>query len=913
MKKKSYLIIFCLLWAFLQTSAVNVTPQTGVFYKIIQTPSNMVFGALSIQPVVQKDTTTLDQAFEFIPVEGLTDTYYIRNYSGMYLNKKATSNWSTIYETTTNTTSSQWVIVDDASSTTAFRLMLVMNSKYLATDGITTNSYMYCDKAVDHANGIFTLVQTAVPSDINVAYKNLTLGSIDAVTSDITLPSTVGTTGVTVRWASSNQLVVDTLGHVTRPAKYNTVVKLTATLSQTLNGITYTLNKIFTVKVLGVIPTPEEIAEWNFSTANISVTDKSINVTDIKSGFKATLVNDASIRTIGTTQQINVLDLGSGTGYLDMGTEIGKTIYSLSNYTMCCYFRVDDTYTNLTSNGNFIWTFSNTADAPTEKNGYIIGHLNSQIQEVTPTDYQSGNQGLSVGSAAAQGSWHHFAYVQKGDTGTIYVDGILAKTGSFTNLPATTITIAGRTGTLYNWLGRSCYPTDAYLQKTLLYDFRLLSFPVSADDLNFGFEVPATIDKLNVAYGENPDYKLPELTVEQGKLDLGDLSAVTSNITLPSQASDPTVSISWKSSNNNLIDSTGMVTRPNYFSYPDTLTATLSKNGQKVFKAFPAMVVVKDGTQYTNNLLVKYDFSSVTDSVVTDVAEKHFTGVLKNNALIRSIGSTVKYNVLSLGDSIGYFDMGTEVGKLMYNLNDFTVSAYVRIDSSYTGLHYNGNFLWNFSNTKNALNDPTGYLILSLRNQASTISPTDWNIEQTVTVADSAFKASWHNFTYTQSGTTGTLYVDGMPIVSDTITSLPSNTLRKSGQLGTLYNWIGRSCYTGDVYLRKSLVYDFRLYSTALTDVQIQNSVLNVGATVNALNAAYEETPNALKSVLNSTFRVIPSVGAIKITGLVGNEKVFLYDITGRQLKVNNPYIIPVNTGIYIVRINNYVTKVIVR
>ncbi len=757
------------------------------------------------------------------------------------------------------------------------------------------------------------LVLNGIPSDLIAAYNGLSIaGNLNNVTSNLSLPTAVGTT-VAVSWSSSLPLVVTTDGNVTRPQQYDVTVKLSATLTETVDGVTHTLVKVFTVVVKSFNVTADQLAEWNFAGNLISESNGTFTVKDKQSGFIGTIMNEARIRTIGTSTQYNVLDLGNGTGYFDMGTEIGKAIYSLNNYSMCGYFRIDADYAYLNSNGNFYWTFSNTADAMTNQTGYIIGSLKAQSQSISSNYYALGNQAVGPGTNAPVGGWHHFAYTQKGTTGTIFVDGVQVSTGVVTNLPSTTLTKDGFTGTLYNWLGRSNYVSDVYLRKTLLWDFQLLSIPLTADDLNFGFEVPANIDKLNVAYGENPDYILPELTVEQGKLDLGDLSAVTSNITLPTQASDATVSISWKSSNPNLIDANGVVTRPNYYSYPDTLTATLSKNGQKVFKVFPAVVVVKDGTQYTNNLLVKYDFSSVADSVVTDVAEKHLTGILKNNASIRSIGSTVKYNVLSLGDSIGYFDMGTEVGKLMYNLNDFTVSAYVRIDSSYTKLGSNGNFLWNFSNTKNALNDPTGYLILSLRNQAATISPTNWSTEQTIAVADSAFKASWHNFTYTQKGNTGTIYVDGMPIKSDTITSLPSNTLKKASQLGTLYNWIGRSCYAGDVYLRKSLVYDFRLYGTALTDEQIQSSVLNVGATINALDAAYGETPNALKSVLNTSFTVIPTVGAIKITGLTGSEKVSLYYFTGRQLKVNNPALIPANTGIYIVKIDNYATKVIVR
>jgi len=84
------------------------------------------------------------------------------------------------------------------------------------------------------------------------------------------------------------------------------------------------------------------------------------------------LKNEATIRTIGTTDQFNVLDLGNGTGYLDLGQEIGKAIYSLNNYTMCGFFRIAEDYASLNSNGNFYWTFSNTADAMADPTGYII-------------------------------------------------------------------------------------------------------------------------------------------------------------------------------------------------------------------------------------------------------------------------------------------------------------------------------------------------------------------------------------------------------------------------------------------------------------------------------------------------------------------------------------------------------------
>jgi hypothetical protein len=681
----------------------------------------------------------------------------------------------------------------------------------------------------------------------------------------------------------------------------------------------YNSTKEFAATVVGVIPTPDQIATWNFKTANISLESDTLRVTDVLSGFKGKLVNEARIRTIGQTEHINVLDLGNGKGYFDMGTDIGKAIYSLSNHSIMGYFRVDETYTNLAAGGNYYWNFSNSNNVGTSANGFMYGRLSGQAAGLSAA--ASPSIAANAGVAATIGGWHHFAFVLSGTIGTVYVDGVQVAQNIAMPTPANTLAKDNMTGTICNWLGRSGWAADAYLQKTLLYDFRLFSIALTPDDMNFGFEgfdaIGTTIDKLNTAYTENPDYIAPELSTEKDQLSLGDLSGVNSNITLPIKGNlDPTITISWKTTNPSLISAAGVVNRPDYYSMNDTLTATLLKNGQSTTKAFPATVLLKDNSQFTSDLLVKYDFSSVSDSTVTDAAEKHFKGILKNNAKVHTIGTTVKYNVLSLGDSIGYFDLGPEIGKLMYNLSDYSMSAYYRVDTAYHALTSNGNFLWNLSNGQAAMTDQNGYVIASLRDQSLSISPgyyTAASGNQAVSFASAALVGGWHNFTYTQSGTTGTVYIDGMPMQTGSITNLPKTSLPKAGRLGTLYNWIGRSCYAGDVYLRKTLVYDFRLYRTALTDEQIQSSVLNVGNTINSLEVAYAENPTAVKPIATSPYKVVSVAGGVKIIGLNGTEKVALFDIAGRQINVTNPKLIKTNAGVYLVKINNSIAKVLVK
>lgn len=765
------------------------------------------------------------------------------------------------------------------------------------------------------------LAKSAVQlTELTSQFNGLDLGDLSGVTSNLTLPTVLGTQGVTATWQSSNEAIISNTGVVTRPEKYNKVVRLTATVSQLVQDSVYSLTKTFNAVVLGMVPTPLEVAQWDFNSSSISFKDGVTQVADNKSSFVGTIKNEAKIRTIGNTNQYNVLDLGNGTGHFDMGKEIGEAIYSLTDYTLCGYFRIDENYPSLASNGNFYWTFSNSADIDADKNGYIIGSLKSQGVSVA-NYYNVNNTAINVNPAdpnVFRGSWHHFAFVQNGNTGTIYIDGEQkAQNVNMTNLPAFLLPRDGKTGTDYNWLGRSNYKNDVYLRQTLLYDFRVYSVPLSDADINWEIvNVAETLGLLNSAYAENPNYVANELLIESDNLSLGDLTAIISNINLPKQgALDPAIQISWNSTSG-LIGTDGTVTRPDFYNFSDTLTATLFKNGQFVTKKFPYTVLAKDGSAFTSDLLVKYDFSQYdNDSTVTDVAEKKFKGVLKNDASISTIGTTNQYQVLNLGDSIGYFDMGAEMGQVFYHLEDYTISAYYRVDTAYHDISRAGNFLWNISNSKDLMGNQTGAIIFKLNDQGYSITPKNYTSHQTLIYGSQAIPGGWHHIAYTQSGNDGTLYVDGMPVQTDTITYLPKNTLRTKGQIGTLYNWLGRSSYMSDVYLRKTLVYDFRVYKKALTEAEIQVTELNVGNTIAALDVAFNEGVTALPDVRESSYQIYAVNGEIRIKGLEGNERISIYDISGRQVnsQLAKASSYKVGSGIYIVRIDNFAKKVMVR
>lgn len=134
-------------------------PTPGAKYNIVQHASQRVIGADGTQPCVQDINNRPSQAFEFVAVSGLTDTYYLVNEDGNYLNKLSTNAWTTVFEAAPNGQSSEWVVVGEQDT---FRLQLTVNSLYMASDNTGTGSALYCDKAADNEKGTFTVQEATV-------------------------------------------------------------------------------------------------------------------------------------------------------------------------------------------------------------------------------------------------------------------------------------------------------------------------------------------------------------------------------------------------------------------------------------------------------------------------------------------------------------------------------------------------------------------------------------------------------------------------------------------------------------------------------------------------------------------------------------------------------------------------------
>lgn len=213
-------------------------------------------------------------------------------------------------------------------------------------------------------------------------------------------------------------------------------------------------------------------------------------------------------------------------------------------------------------------------------------------------------------------------------------------------------------------------------------------------------------------------------------------------------------------------------------------------------------------------LKVNYIFNDVAENTVPDASGSGHDATLYNNAEVLPMG---KYNVLSLGNGTGYLDMGKPVGSVVANMNDFTISAYYRVDES-ASLSGAGHFLWAFSSQTANSAGAGEYAFYQLNSQTYSISPAGWNNAKNMGMSEAATKSAWQHVVLRQTGTTTELFINGEKVntVTDSL-PLPASNFTAS----TSYNWIARPPFNGDNYLKNTLIYDFRLYNEARADAEI--------------------------------------------------------------------------------------------
>jgi len=141
------------------------------------------------------------------------------------------------------------------------------------------------------------------------------------------------------------------------------------------------------------------------------------------------------------------------------------------------------------------------------------------------------------------------------------------------------------------------------------------------------------------------------------------------------------------------------------------------------------------------------------------------------------------------------------------NLGNYTISAWVKLSAVSTWAR-----LFDFGNDTNT------YMFFapsSGSNARFAITNSGNGSEQQLNRSSVLTTGAWIHIAITRNGNTGTLYVNGASVATNT-----SMTLSPASLGATVHNWIGRSQFSGDPYLNGAID-EFRIYNRALSAAEI--------------------------------------------------------------------------------------------
>jgi len=215
----------------------------------------------------------------------------------------------------------------------------------------------------------------------------------------------------------------------------------------------------------------DENLKMKFDFNNVSGT----SVKDDVSGITATVMSSAKVMNMG---KYKVLDLGNGTGYLNMTAAAGKVFCQNDDFTISVYYRVDEA-ASLSGNGFFLWSFATSDNVNATAGKYSAYRLNAQRFASSTGGYQN-ETGIEKGAASDKGRWMHVAYTEQSGKGMLYVDGKLIGTKSGMHKNSTNF---GAIAINHCWLGRAPFASDKYLTQALVTDFRYYSGSMTAEQI----------------------------------------------------------------------------------------------------------------------------------------------------------------------------------------------------------------------------------------------------------------------------------------------------------------------------------------------------------------------------------------------------------------------------------------------
>ncbi|GAA4352150.1 hypothetical protein GCM10023185_11540 [Hymenobacter saemangeumensis] len=462
--------------------------------------------------------------------------------------------------------------------------------------------------------------------------------------------------------------------------------------------------------------------------------------------------------------------------------------------------------------------------------------------------FSSGRGAVSVSGTTCVGTtsindnrWHHLAGVRNGTQLTIYVDGT-AETTIFNNLsasPTTALGIGHFGGGGYNWPGS--------IDEVRIYNIALTAANVRTDMLSTSSVAPAS---LRLHY--NFDQGIPS----------GNNAGLTTMYDLAGGTAATLSNFALTGSTSNWVESYAMV-RP-------TATAATGNTGTGFTANWtaPAIGIV---TNYLLDVSTSATFATAIAgspfTVAGGTTSRSITGLAPNTTYYYRVRAdkTSVTNQGAASNAIGVTVMTPPGNALAFDgVNDYvnlpaglTASA-----SSFTfeaWVNYTDNGYWtrifDFGN-----GSAGSYMFLTPRTAWGT--GFDENIGFAITTAGGAneqrvttnavMPTRWSHVAVTLSPngngtTTCTIYLNGVVIGTN------ANLTLNAASLGNLANnWLGRSLYGVDPYLRGSMD-EVRLWSTARSQAQIQSDMVSIPAFPTAGLLAYYDFDQGVPSGANAS------------------------------------------------------------
>ena len=529
--------------------------------------------------------------------------------------------------------------VADGSGIAQFRLQTVISGWNISrTTNLPTLSVEY---------------MTAEESVQSVA-DELTVAS--STSESISLP-TSGARGTTISWSSDEPGVISNSGVVTAPSE-NTEVTLTATVDYKGTSVT----KSFTVTVLSQKEEIPLLAEYIFSDEYVSGSTDGSTISDASGNNKT-----ATIYGVGATVEDSVLTLpggsaGSTAAYVSIP---GSVFENQDTVTITMWLK------NQTGSGNYAAAFFGTPTKyygggtstypqyywlfnPANPSGYFKSVWTKENTGSAPYSYETAVSTTKTGS-----DWAMYTTVITATSITGYYNGVQVSKETKTN----TMSSFG-TG-LVAALGRSGY-NDTFFKGSIR-DVKVYS---------------AELTQAQVT----SEYNSGVLTIDNDALTLGDISAVKSDLTLPTTGQKGSA-ITWSSSDEAIIAADGKVTRPTTDDDAQvTLTATLTFNNKSVTKDFTVTVVsaspknifseaveaLQIKTNTTESIDLPETAGDISGTPISIVWTSSNTDVLASDGtLVKRPASGEKDVVLTLSAAITYQSGGVDLSKT----KEFTVTV----------------------------------------------------------------------------------------------------------------------------------------------------------------------------------------------------------------------------------------------